>query len=102
MPCGAAVLRGGISFIDNKEGGMGKIVPMRKRFGLPIEGLNTFITDTCWYCWCASCVATQEYRQVMALLDLGPVQEEDNTPPIVAGAIVGTTIVGEPVAANNA
>lgn len=98
-PCVYAAGRSGIAFIDGGDGGLGKIVPMTKRFGLPNAGLSTFITDCCLYCWCSPCAATQEYRQVMALLDRGPVQEESNA-PVVMGAVVGANVVGQPVVAN--
>mmetsp|Transcript_103607 Transcript_103607/g.200764 ORF Transcript_103607/g.200764 Transcript_103607/m.200764 type:complete len:160 (+) Transcript_103607:2-481(+) len=99
MACGAAALRGGISFIDGGDGGLGKIVPMRKRFEMPHTGINTFLYDSLCYCCCGSCIATQEYRQVMELLNRGPVQQE-TSPPVVQAAVVGATVVGEPVATN--
>jgi len=55
--------------------------------------------DALWYCFRAPCVATQEYHQVMEALDCAPMQK-DNCAPVVAAAIVGATLVGEPVGAN--
>jgi len=96
--CGYATLRGGIECVDGGDGGLGKIVPMRKRFGVPHDGFKTFIMDTLAYCFCAPCAATQEYRQVMELLDRGPVQEVINNVPIAVPVMGAPAIMGEPVA----
>jgi len=86
--CGFAILRGGISFIDGGDGGLGRVVPLRKRFGLPHHGWSTFCLDCCLHCWCGPCAATQEYRQVMDLLNRGSLQEAPPTP--IVGNLVTT------------
>lgn len=93
-PCGHAILRGGISFVDGSDGGLGDLVPMRKRFGMPHEGCMTFLEDCCCYCWCGPCVGTQEYVQVMEVLDRG-VQ-------VAAPASMTAQVVGAPVVVTGA
>jgi len=92
-------MRGGIECVDGGDGGLGKMVPLRKRFGLPHTGLTTFIMDTLCYCFCAPCVATQEYRQVMELLSRG-VQEETAAVPASAADAGAPVIIGQAVEVN--
>lgn len=75
------------------------MVPLRKRFGLPHTGFTTFIMDTLCYCFCAPCVATQEYRQVMELLSRG-VQKETVAVPASAADAGAPVIIGQTVAVN--
>jgi len=95
MPCGYAALRGGVSWIDNSDGGLGDIKPLRKLFGLPHDGFSTFCQDCCLWCWCPCLAGTQEYRQVMSLLDRGTVRVEAAPETIVVGQPV--QVVGHPV-----
>lgn len=83
FPCCLSVLRGGPDVSGQGSGGkLGDIVPFRTRFGIEHHGFGTFVGDCCTWCWCSSCAGTQEYRQVMDLLDRGPVQCE--VPPVPA------------------
>lgn len=103
MPCGYAALRGGLRWVGNGDGGFGEIEDHRKRFGLPHEGLNTFCEDCCLWCLCAPCAATQEHRQVMALLDRGELTAAPPVPTHVVGQVVGAPVeVCRPVIGANA
>eukprot|EP00931_Biecheleriopsis_adriatica_P025676 TRINITY_DN15698_c0_g1_i2.p1 TRINITY_DN15698_c0_g1~~TRINITY_DN15698_c0_g1_i2.p1 ORF type:complete len:305 (+),score=45.89 TRINITY_DN15698_c0_g1_i2:103-1017(+) len=95
-PCALAVLTGGIAFLDSGSGGkLGEIVPTRLRFSLPNFGCNTFCEDCCSWCWCFPCQGTREYRQVMDLLNRGPVPVEAFSVPQVI--TVGRPVVGQAV-----
>lgn len=82
FPCLSAALRGGV---PGQHGDLGLIVDHTKRFELPNEGWSTFWHDCCCHCLCGPCVNTQEYRQVMAVLDRG------------AHTAQAATVVGQPV-----
>lgn len=105
MPCVHAVLRGGIGWVDGGDGGLGEITPHRKLFEIPHDGFGTFFIDTCIWCWCGACAGTQEYRQIMELLNRGPVQQMplQHSPQVIA-AVVGQPVqvgqvvqVGQPI-----
>lgn len=91
-PCALAVLRGGMPS-DNREG-LGIIVDHTRRFQLPHAGFSTFCEDCCLHCWCGPCAATQEYRQVKAVIDRG-IQVAAPIP--LVGQIAVATVVGQPV-----
>lgn len=93
-PCVFAGLRGGVGWMDGGDGGMGDIVPLRKMFGIPHAGLNTFIEDCCCWCWCNPCLGTQEFRQVSALLDRGPLQVRGPSAAVVGNPV---TVIGQVV-----
>eukprot|EP00930_Biecheleria_cincta_P072267 TRINITY_DN59694_c0_g1_i1.p1 TRINITY_DN59694_c0_g1~~TRINITY_DN59694_c0_g1_i1.p1 ORF type:complete len:324 (-),score=25.87 TRINITY_DN59694_c0_g1_i1:51-992(-) len=95
FPCFLALLTGGVP--DSQTGNMGEIVPMRRLFGLPRSGCDTFCNDCCCWCWCPCLQGTVEYRQVMDVLNRGPVQV---APPIGPGASV--MVVGQPVGVQGA
>eukprot|EP00416_Gambierdiscus_australes_P031324 CAMPEP_0171087492 /NCGR_PEP_ID=MMETSP0766_2-20121228/20179_1 /TAXON_ID=439317 /ORGANISM="Gambierdiscus australes, Strain CAWD 149" /LENGTH=315 /DNA_ID=CAMNT_0011545197 /DNA_START=19 /DNA_END=966 /DNA_ORIENTATION=+ len=108
MCCLFAVLRGGVRFVDGGSGGLGEIEDHRKRFELPHSGWNTFCEDCCCWCWCGPCIGTQEYRQVMDLLNRQPQVASHSAPQLVGApvTVVGTPVVAAPgatvVSANNA
>lgn len=84
LPCMGAFLRGGVRWIDGGNGGM-DTPDLRLRFGIPNDGFCTFFSDCCCWAWCGPCLGTQEYRQIMALLDRGQL------------ATVQASVVGAPV-----
>lgn len=107
-PCFIAALRGGVGFIDGGDGGLGDVTPFRQMFRIvPHGGFSTFCSDCCLICWCGPCAGTQEYRQVMAALDAGPleVRSPAAAPPgaqIVGQPVyAGAPVVGQPVAVGN-
>jgi len=88
--CLWSVGRGGMRWIDGSTGGTSGIDDHRLRFALPHDGFITFCCDSFLWACCGACVGTQEYRQIMAVLERGPVQVQDP-------AITGTVIIGAPV-----
>mmetsp|Transcript_146903 Transcript_146903/g.372810 ORF Transcript_146903/g.372810 Transcript_146903/m.372810 type:complete len:328 (-) Transcript_146903:175-1158(-) len=104
MPCAFAVLRGGIGFVDGGDGGLGEITPHRKLFEIPHDGAGTFCMDTLTWCCCGACAGTQEYRQIMDLLNRGPIQQMPMQHPQVIASVVGQPVqvgqvvqVGQPI-----
>jgi len=90
LPCGLAVLRGGA------QGRLGNIVPHQQRFDIPHFGISTFAMDTLLWCFCRPCVGTQEYRQVMALLERGPAQQMAAESQHVEEVLVGAPVQVSP------
>jgi len=95
--CGWAVIRGGMGWAVNDNGGsgLGELVDHRTRFEIPHAGFNTFLSDCCIWCWCAPCANVQEYRQIMALLNRSPL--EVAPPPVPAMVGVPVQVVGQPI-----
>lgn len=91
-PCIGAFFRGGTRWIDAGNGGM-DTQDLRQRFGIQNNGFSTFCSDCLLWACCSFCVGTQEYRQVMKLLDRGPVQVQAPA----AGYTVHGNVVGAPV-----
>jgi len=96
LPCFFGVLRGGASCVDGGDGGLGEIIPHRKRFSIAHDGWSTFFKDCCLWCWCHPCAATQEYRQVTALLDRSTPEAAAPAAGQIPEAVVGVA-VGVPV-----
>lgn len=95
IPCVFAALRGGLGWLDSNSqnnSSMDPIVPARIMWETPHKGCNTFCKDCCLWCWCGPCVGTQEYRQVMDLLRMGPVQQ------LPLNVVTTGQIIGQPVA----
>jgi hypothetical protein len=67
------------------------MLTIQAMFGIPnFKTFGEFCSACCCYCWCTPCVATQEYRQIMALLNRGTVESKQG--PLAAN------VVGQPVA----
>lgn len=97
VPCFIAALRGGVSFVDGGDGGLGDVTPFRQLFKIvPHDGFSTFCNDCCLICWCGPCVGTQEYRQVMDALGGAPLEVRAPV-PAAQGQVVGAPVVGQPV-----
>lgn len=96
LPCLAAFFRGGARWVDQGNGGM-DTPDLRQRFGIKNDGFSTFCNDCLLWCCCGVCLGTQEYRQVMKLLDSGPLAI--HSPP--EGYTVHGNVVGAPVQVGN-
>ncbi|CAK9066000.1 Uncharacterized protein SCF082_LOCUS33678 [Durusdinium trenchii] len=88
-PCVLAALTSGLGWFNpGHNGGMGSVIPFRTRFGIPTSS-ETFCSDCCTWCWCFSCQATREYRQINALLER-PMQTYD---PTGQNVVVGQAVM---------
>merc|ERR1712217_709295 len=96
-PCGLAVLRGGIRFIDGSNGPvLGDVQDHRLRFGIPGDTFCTFCGDCCLHSYCGVCAGVQEYRQITTAIDRGFQMPGPQELRQAAQVVVGT-LVGEPV-----
>jgi len=99
--CVYALARGGIAWMNkDNDASLGEIETHAHRFGMPHQGFGDFCWDCCLWLWCRPCVATQEYRQVMALLDRSPLQVQQPAMPTCIGMPV--QVAGGPVQSNEA
>jgi len=90
FPCLFAALRNGCGCMNKDRGheGIGDFMTTKQMFGLPPPTCSDFAKDCCLYCWCEPCVATQEYRQVMAVLERGPPAVHSPSGKVVGNAVV--------------
>jgi len=97
FPCIMAALRGGVGFVDGGDGGSDDLVPLKKMFGMQQGGWGDFFVDCCCWFYCDPCIGTQEYRQIMAALNRGPLVVAQPSAVVVAGNLVGDPVtVGVP------
>eukprot|EP00927_Polykrikos_kofoidii_P040220 TRINITY_DN34420_c0_g2_i1.p1 TRINITY_DN34420_c0_g2~~TRINITY_DN34420_c0_g2_i1.p1 ORF type:complete len:304 (+),score=32.11 TRINITY_DN34420_c0_g2_i1:59-913(+) len=89
-PCLFGLLRNGIPF-GGGDADMGGIVPHNTRFGLGPSSPGSFCSACCVWLCCTPCAGTQEFRQIMALLDQGVLTQSQGV----------TQVVGAPVMVQN-
>jgi len=82
--CVYSLTRGGLVWVNN-DPSLGEVETHALRFGMPHKSCGDFCCDCCLWLWCRPCIATQEYRQIMALLDRRPLQVQQPAMPTCVG-----------------